>query len=233
MFLKLDCRAKKSAWCSLIFTALSVLLVFLIKNIDVAPVGSFGSVVGLSSVNRFFYELFGFNMFWYKITNAPGIAIDVFVALVFFVIGVREWVERKSIFKVDKNLIVLGGIYFVTFLMYVIFEKYAVNYRPIILPGENGLEPSFPSTHTMLALVIVGTAIMESGRLIKNKNMQRIVKTLLYAVICVTVIGRMISGVHWFTDILGGLFIGAALLSFYCVLVGIIEVKNVSCEKAY
>ncbi len=222
----MDCKVRKSAWMALFLSLLSVVFVILVKNVDVAPVGSFGSVVGLSSVNKFFHELIGFNMFWYKITSTPGIAADVLVVLIFCAVGVCQLVERRSIFKVDKNLIALGGVYFLTLLIYILFEKYPVNYRPIILPGESSLEPSFPSTHTMLAIVVMGSAIMECKRLIKNIKTRKVVTIVLYAIIFTTIVGRIFSGVHWFTDILGGVVIGFSLLAFYFLFTAIVNNKK-------
>lgn len=227
----MDCKIRKSAWLTLFFGVMSVIFVFLVKNVDVAPVGAFGSVVGLSHINKFFYEFFGFNMFWYKLTDYPGILLNVLVAFIFFIVGVREWIKTKSIFKVDKNLIVLGGMYFFSLLIYVLFEKYVVNYRPIILPGEVCLEPSFPSSHTMWTVFVMGSAITKCKRFIKNAKTIKAVKIVLYSTIFIIITGRIISGVHWFTDILGGLIIGFTLLAFYSLLTDILNSRKSKIKK--
>ncbi len=222
----MNSKVKKSALMASVFCVLSAALIFLLKNVDIAPVGKFGSIVGLSSVNRFFHDLFGFNTFWYKFTNYPGMIVDILVCAIFSIIGLKQWIERKNLFKVDKNLFILAGTYVASLVTYILFEKFAINCRPIILPTENVLEPSFPSSHTMWAIVVMGTAMIEFGRYIQNKKTKKIVNILIFAMILTTIIGRMASGVHWFTDILGGIFIGFALLSIYSLIINIIDSRS-------
>ncbi len=219
-------KAKKSLVCTLFFTGLFFALIYLVKNVDVAPVGFYGRIVGLSFINEYFHNLFGLNMMWYNITNYPGMVIDLLVVFVFAIIGLKQWIKRKSIFKVDKNLFVLGSIYLISFFIYILFEKLAINYRPVAIPGKKILEPSFPSSHTMWVIVVMGAAIAECSRLMKNIKIKKIINYFLYAVILITIVGRIISGVHWFTDILGGIFVGLALLSLYYFLVNIIGTKR-------
>lgn len=229
----MNIKVKRLAILSVFLCILSVIFVFMVKNVDVAPVGAFERIVGLSSLNRFFYNLFGFNDFWYKITNYPGMILDFLVVGIFAVIGLKQWIERKNIFKVDKNLFVLCGTYVVSFIIYVMFEKFVINYRPIVLPNEKILEPSFPSSHTMFAIVVMGTAVIECGRLIKNAKTKRVVNVILYSVVLITIFGRTISGVHWFTDILGGIFIGSTLLSSYSLSVNIVNLKKKKVFQKY
>lgn len=222
----LNSKVKKPAMAALVFCLLSIVFVFTLKNVDVAPVGAYGSIVGLSSINRFFYNLFGLNMFWYKLTNYPGIALDVFIAFIFTAIGLRQWIKRKSVLKVDKSLFVLGVTYAVSLVLYILFEKFAINYRPVILPNEKVFEPSFPSSHTMFAVIVMGTAIIECTRLIKNIRIKKVVNGLLYSIALITILGRMVSGVHWFTDILGGIIIGSAVLAIHCLVVNLINTRK-------
>ena len=63
-------------------------------------------------------------------------------------------------------------------------------------------------------------AVMLLGRYIRGKALCRALQILCAVIIGVTVIGRLISGVHWFTDIIGGILISAALLALFS------EVKN-------
>lgn len=212
-------KNKRLTWLVLFMILLSGIFIFMVKNVDVSPIGPLERVVGLSSLNSFFLELFGFNMFWYKVTNIPGILLDAAVVLVFFAIGIKQWTQRKSFSKVDRNILILGGTYIASFLIYVFFENFVINYRPIIVEGEKTLEPSFPSSHTLFAIVVMGTAIIECHRLIKNEKTRKIMDIFLYTVVFVTVIGRMISGVHWFTDIIGGILIGGTLVALYALSV--------------
>ena len=86
------------------------------------------------------------------------------------------------------------------------------------MEGETEAEASFPSSHTMLVCVVMGSAIMLLGRYIKDEKIRRVLKIVFYLVIAVTVLGRLFSGVHWLTDILGGVLISICLLSIFAIL---------------
>ena len=83
------------------------------------------------------------------------------------------------------------------------------------MPDNTHPEASFPSSHTMLVCVIMGSAAMLINRYIRNKPLNRILRAVCYVIIGVTVVGRLIAGVHWFMDILGGILISVTLLSLY------------------
>ena len=198
--------------------ALFALLIVLLCCVDVEPVGAAGTSVGLSHMNRFVFELTGVNMVWYNITDWLGLAA-IFAAFLFAATGLVQVIKRRSILKVDKEILALGGLYILVIGIYVLFENVIVNYRPIIMPGCSNPEASFPSSHTMLVCVIMGSTIIIIGKYIKKKSLCMVIRGICAAVIAVTVVGRLISGVHWFTDILGGLLISTFLLALYSVLI--------------
>lgn len=198
--------------------ALFALLIVLLCCVDVEPVGAAGTSVGLSHLNRFVFELTGVNMVWYNITDWLGLAA-ILAAFLFALTGLVQLIKRRSILKVDKEILALGGLYILVIGIYVLFENVIVNYRPIIMPGCSNPEASFPSSHTMLVCVIMGSTIIIIGKYIKKKSLCMVIRGICAAVIAVTVVGRLISGVHWFTDILGGLLISTFLLALYSVLI--------------
>ena len=198
--------------------ALFALLIVLLRCVDVEPVGAAGTSVGLSHMNRFVFELTGVNMVWYNITDWLGLAA-ILAAFLFAVTGLVQLIKRRSILKVDKEILALGGLYILVIGIYVLFENVIVNYRPIIMPGCSNPEASFPSSHTMLVCVIMGSAIIIIGKYIKKKSLCMVIRGICAAVIAVTVVGRLVSGVHWFTDILGGLLISTFLLTLYSALI--------------
>ena len=198
--------------------ALFALLIVLLCCVDVEPVGAAGTSVGLSHLNRFVFELTGVNMVWYNITDWLGLAA-IFAAFLFAATGLVQVIKRRSILKVDKEILALGGLYILVIGIYVLFENVIVNYRPIIMPGCSNPEASFPSSHTMLVCVIMGSTIIIIGKYIKKKSLCMVIRGICTAVIAVTVVGRLISGVHWFTDILGGLLISTFLLALYFALI--------------
>lgn len=198
--------------------ALFALLIVLLCCVDVEPVGAAGTSVGLSHLNRFVFELTGVNMVWYNITDWLGLAA-ILAAFLFALTGLVQLIKRRNILKVDKEILALGGLYILVIGIYVLFENVIVNYRPIIMPGCSNPEASFPSSHTMLVCVIMGSTIIIIGKYIKKKSLCMVIRGICAAVIAVTVVGRLISGVHWFTDILGGLLISTFLLALYSVLI--------------
>ena len=193
---------------------LTVILIALVRLVDVAPIGADGTSIGLSHLNQFVFDLFGVNMLWYNITDWLGVAA-VLTGFVFAVTGLVQLIKRRSLLKVDREILALGGLYIVVIGLYLLFENVNVNYRPIIMPDNTSPEASFPSSHTMLVCVIMGSAAMLINRYIRNKPLNRILRAVCYVIIGVTVVGRLIAGVHWFTDILGGILISVTLLSLY------------------
>lgn len=169
-------------------------------------------------MNEYFFNLTGVNLVWYEITDWLGISAIV-VCMLFTITGLVQLVKRKSLFKVDSEIVSLGVLYIIVFGVYLFFEIVPVKYRPIIIPGCTAPEPSFPSTHTMIVCVIMGSALMVLDKYIQNDNLRKTLLVILTAIIIVTVIGRSISEVHWLTDIIGGVLISASLLTFFYLIV--------------
>jgi len=199
---------KRNFIISTILILLSVVYTILVKVVDVKPLGVNETNIGFASINQFVFKKIGVNMIWYYITDWLGL-IPVFTAMIYALIGCVQLIKRKSIFKVDKEIIILGLFYIIVISVYVFFEKVIVNYRPILMNGF--LEASYPSSHTLMTICLCGSSIMVNRRLFDNKIV-KFVNVVLVVIILITVIGRLISGVHWFTDIVGGMCISMALL---------------------
>ena len=205
----------KSKWiAAALCAALTVLLIVLIRFVDVAAIGPEGTTVGLSHLNRFVFDLFGVNILFYHITDWLGI-VAILTAFVFAAAGLIQLIRRRRLFKVDKEILLLGGLYLVVIGLYVLFEQVVVNYRPVIMPGSTHPEASFPSSHTLIVCVIMGSAMMLVRKYMKRKPARLAISSFCDVVIGITVVGRLVSGVHWFTDILGGILISASLLILY------------------
>ncbi|NLB88925.1 MAG: phosphatase PAP2 family protein, partial [Syntrophomonadaceae bacterium] len=189
---------------------LTLMLIILINIVDIQPIGPEGTSIGLSHINRSIFEFLGVNMLWYNITDWLGV-IAIFVALIFAVMGLIQLIKGRSILLVDKNILLLGGLYLIVIVLYVFFEIAVVNYRPIIMPECEYPEASFPSSHIMIVCVIMGSTMMLLGRYINNSAVKFILQSLCAVIIGITVLGRLISGVHWFTDIVAGILISGAL----------------------
>ena len=205
---------KKQFYSTFLYGFAFVIFSLLIRVFDVQPAGPLGSKIGLAGLNTAVHQFFGEHLFWYELTQVFGY-IALAVAAVFALTGLVQLIKRRSLFKVDKKLLMLGIVYIILIALYVLFEKIPFNYRPVILDPEQGLEPSYPSTHTLLILTILGTAFSLVKDYIKNQKLLVIIKLACLIIIALTIIGRLICGVHWLTDIAGGILLSLFLISLY------------------
>lgn len=199
------------------YIATAMLVVFVlwtvaIRIIDVGTIGPQESSVGFATINRFIHNFTGVNMSLYTITDWLGLVPLGFI-LGFALLGLVQWIKRKHLLKVDYSIFVLGGFYIVVMAVYVFFEIVVVNYRPVLINGY--LEASYPSSTTMLVMCVMPTAIMQFNARIKNTIFKRCVSSAITAFIIFMVIGRLVAGVHWFTDIVGGALLSAGLVLMY------------------
>ncbi len=205
-------KKKKNLWVpAIILIVVSILYTVLVKFVDVGEIGPEGSSVGFQMINGYVHSMIGVQEFWYKVTKYLGILPFLYVGY-YGVIGLMQLIKGKSLKKVDQRILALGGFYIVVGLVYVFFEKVVINYRPVIL--EEGLEASYPSSHTMLALCICLSSLLISKYYIK-KQYKRVVDGITVSLMTVLVVGRILSGVHWITDIIGGVLISLALVYTY------------------
>lgn len=200
-----------------LYTACGCLAAFLlwtiaVRFVDVQAIGPEGSSVGVARLNGFVNGLTGVHMTLYTITDWLGLVPIAFV-LGFALLGLLQWIRRKSLWKVDRSILVLGGFYLVVMGAFLFFEEMVVNYRPVLIEGV--LEASYPSSTTLLALCVMPTAILQLRVRIKNLTIRRWVTGLLVGFTGFMVVARLVSGVHWVTDILGGILLSAGLVLLY------------------
>ena len=205
-------RIRKSFIASMCLLAAFVLWTVAICFVDVREIGPQGSSVGFASINGFVHNLTGVHLGLYNITDWLGL-VPIFVCIGFGILGLIQLIKRKNICKVDYDILVLGGFYIVTIAVYWLFESVVINYRPVLIGGI--LEASYPSSTTMLVMCVMPTAIMQLDNRIKNKLFRNIVVVTIIAFIAFMVIGRLICGVHWLTDIVGGALLSAGLVMMY------------------
>ena len=191
-----------------------VLFTFLIKVIDVKPIGPEGSKVGFAALNGFVFRLIGVHPFFETLTKLLGY-FALLTAAAFAVVGLLQFLKEKKLSAVDNEIMILGCFYVLVLLAYVFFELVVINRRPVILDPAEGLEASYPSSHTVLVICIMATAPRQLGRLVKDDRIFFACKIFCAALIVIMVLGRLISGVHWFTDIIGGILLSAALIYIY------------------
>lgn len=201
-----------------IAAGLFILLIVLLKLCDVAAIGPAGTQIGLSSLNGAWRDAIGESGFWYVVSTVFG-TLSFVVAAFFALLCVLQLVKGKSIKAVDRELKYLMLLYLATLVVYLLFERIIINYRPIIEDGAQYPEASFPSSHTMMAVVILGSALLLVQRYFRQKRLRDILRIVLALMLALIVAGRLLSGVHWFTDIIGGILAGVALLSVYEAMV--------------
>ena len=205
---------KKTA-AAICFFVLFLALTAALHFVDVQPIGPNASSVGFASLNGAFHSLTGENLFLYELTDILEF-IPFAAVLCFAVIGLIQLVKRKSLLKVDPDILLLGCLYVAVGIVFVFFELYEVNYRPVLIEGV--LETSYPSSTTMLILTVMPSAAMQMQKRINNITIMICSVAICSAYTVFMVAARLISGVHWLTDITGGILISAALVLLYAGL---------------
>ena len=199
-------------WLGVGLLAVFVLWTVLIRFVDVEAIGPRQSSVGFATLNGYIHNLTGVNMSLYIITDWLGL-VPIGVAFGFAVLGIVQCIKRKSLLKVDRSILTLGGFYIVVMAVYILFEIVVINYRPTLIDGY--LEASYPSSTTILVMCVMPTAMMQLRTRIKNDLFRRCVMLTITVFITFMVIGRLVSGVHWITDIIGGALLSTAIVLMY------------------
>ena len=205
-------RKHRELCIALCLLAAFVLWTALVRLTDVQAIGPRGSAVGFATVNKAFHDLTGVHMSLYIITDWLGL-VPIGMAIGFAILGLAQWIRRKRLLQVDRSILALGGFYLAVIAVYVFFEMVVVNYRPVLIDGF--LEASYPSSTTMLVLCVMPTAIMQLNARIRNRGIRRCVAFAIAAFTAFMVIGRLASGVHWLSDIVGGALVSSGLVMMY------------------
>ena len=209
---------KKRNFCiALGLLAAFALWTIAIRFIDVQPIGPQGSTVGFATLNSIIHTRTGVHMQLYTITDWLGL-VPVAFGFGFAMLGLAQWIKRKSLLKVDRSILILGGFYIATMAAYLVFESFVINYRPVLIAGN--LEASYPSSTTLLVLCVMPTAMMQLRGRINNRALRGGVSIAIASFIVFMVAGRLVSGVHWLTDIIGGILLSAGLVTMYDSLIG-------------
>lgn len=203
---------KKKLYLGILFICLFALWTASLVFIDREAIGPNSSVVGYATVNKWFYGLTGVNWNLYHITDW-GAIVPIILGFSLGILGLIQWIKRKLISKVDKELIILGIFYLVVFLVYLSFEFIVINRRPVLINGY--LEASYPSSTTFLSITFMLSFIVPIKKYIISPRLRFALITLSYIYMVFLVIGRLLSGVHWITDIIGAVFISIGLLEIY------------------
>ena len=188
---------------SIVFT---IAVAFL--DVKVNPVG--GHNIGLSAINLAFNKSFPYNELLHKISEYAGY-IPVLFAAFFACLGAGQALKHKSLKRVDNVLYFLAGYYVIVGFVYLIFEKLCINVRPIMLDGE--WEASYPSSHTLFSITLCASTILVNNIFYAKAKWRKAMNAFAILLMLAVPVMRLFSGVHWFSDIIGGVIISLALVS--------------------
>lgn len=211
-------KGRKTIFLGVVFMAAFALWTVLVTSVDVTGAGVNGTDIGLSSLNLWFFQLTGVNLTFYTITDWLGL-VPVAVCIIFGATGFVQMIKRRSLLRVDVDIMILGVYYILVIAGYLLFEMYPVNYRPILINGY--MEASYPSSTTLLVLSVMPTLAEQVKRRVKNFLCKRLIRVCSFVFMVVMVSFRLVSGVHWFSDIAGGVLLSTGL---YCVYKGAVTV---------
>lgn len=205
-------KRKTDLYISICAFAAFLIWTQLVRFVDVQAIGPRDSSVGFATVNQFIHNLTGVHMLVYHITDWLGL-VPVAFGFGFTILGLVQWIGRRSILRVDADILILGAFYLVVMGAYLFFESVVINYRPVLINGF--LEASYPSSTTLLVLCVMPSAMMQFNHRIKHNAFRKCTAISITAFILFMVLGRLTCGVHWFSDIVGGGLLSTGLVMLY------------------
>ena len=194
----------------------------LVKTVDVGVAGASATEVGFAALNGWFHGVTGVHWALYDLTDLLSV-IPLGVCALFGLLGAVQLIRRKSLREVDRDILLLGIYYVVVIGAFFLFEVFPVNFRPIFIEGK--LEASYPSSTTLLVLSVMPTLMFQADRRCKAVGLKWAVRILTALFSAFMVVSRLVCGVHWLTDIVGGLILSAGLFLLYKAAVRIFEEK--------
>ncbi|WP_019680290.1 phosphatase PAP2 family protein [Ruminococcus flavefaciens] len=195
----------------------------LIQTVDVQAVGQNGTDIGFASLNTWFHKMTGVHMWVYTVTDWLGL-VPIFICIIFGAVGLVQLIKRRSLLKVDKDIILLGIYYILVIFGYLIFEMIPINYRPILIEGR--MEASYPSSTTLLVMSVMPTLAFQMQRRVRNTKVRYGLYAFTVLFTAFMVVGRSVAGVHWLTDIAGSVLLSSGLYLIYQGAVQLTDKKN-------
>ena len=205
-------KINKTLWGSAALLVAFGVWTVLVRFVDLRAIGPLGSEVGFAGINGWVHGWTGVHLGLYNLTDWLS-AIPLGICGGFGVLGLVQWCRRKHLGRVDGDILALGGFYGLVMGAFLFFEQVVINYRPVLIQGR--LEASYPSSTTMLVLCIMPTAVLVLRKRIRHKELGKAVCGGMWAFTLFMVAARFLSGVHWLTDILGGILLSASLVTLY------------------
>lgn len=195
----------------------------LVMKYDIKNIGVNKTTIGFATLNSWFNKTTGIRLMFYSITDWLEL-LPLIVCVCFGLIGLKQLLSRKKIFLVDHDILLLGIYYIIVILLYLLFDKMCINYRPILIEGK--LEVSYPSSTVLLVLCVMLTLTFQINRRVKNDKTKIYLETLNNIYIIFMLFGRIVSGVHWITDIIGSIILALGLFKLYISFVNMLDNKK-------
>ena len=190
------------------FIALTICLLF----VDVRAAGESGAEVGFATINQKVWQAIGQSAAALTVSEVCGLCMIAAVGA-FGITGLVQVIRRKGFLRADKELYVMAGGLVLLAAAYVFFEIFVVNCRPVLDGGE--LAASYPSSHAMLATAVAGMGMAYLHSRQRKGVLINVLIGLLNGVSVATVACRLLGGVHWLSDIVGGVLLGMVIVYAY------------------
>lgn len=216
-------NGKKSLITGMIMLILFAVWTVLIQTVDVQAAGQNGTDIGFAGLNLWFHKTTGVHMWVYTVTDWLGL-VPIFICMIFGAVGLVQLIKRRSLIKVDKDIILLGIYYILVIFGYLIFEMIPINYRPILIEGR--MEASYPSSTTLLVMSVMPTLAFQVHRRIRNTKVRYVLYAFTVLFTAFMVVGRTVAGVHWLTDIAGSVLLSSGLYLIYHGTVQLTDKNN-------
>lgn len=183
---------------------------YLVMTYDVAPVGFNGAKIGFSSINVSVHDMFPWDAGSYELSKYLGYICLIAVGVNVLAAAMDFFRHKCRINRMHRRNIITCIYYIVVGAFYVLFEYTVINTRPI------SAEASYPSSHTMLALcVLYSVFVLLRFSTWNYRFLASILRVMCVLAMISMVVFRFLSGVHWLTDICGGILLSFSLMCFY------------------
>ena len=224
-------NGKRDLMSGLVLLAGFLLWTILIQHLDVQTAGPHETEIGFATFNVWFHRITGVHFLIYTITDWLGL-VPILICMGFGLLGLTQLIKRRSLLRVDPDLLLLGFYYVVVILGYLLFEMVPINYRPVLI--EDHLEASYPSSTTLLVLSVMPTLKFQIDRRAGRAILRKAITVFITVFSLFMVIGRLISGVHWATDIIGSVFFSSGLFMIYRFVADFSDMKkpNLKAEES-
>lgn len=193
---------------------LFIIWTILVKTVDVHYITDIG-FLGFYSVNQNINDWVKTlnNSLFDKISNILLI-VSIVTVFIFAIVGLVQLIKRKSFAKVDPIIYILLGLYVLSAIFYLVFELMKINFSP--LSTKEDIKTSYPSTHLFISCSYVSAAVFVLFEYFDFKKIIKyIILGLLVIFVAIVFIIRLMSGNHYFTDLIGGLLLTISLVSLF------------------